>query len=134
MPRKQKNFSIEHQDFDEYAKQLFSLREEALPRTSRIIRRGALNIKKGAQRRVPQSHTLPYYARSISYDSGEEGLTAWAEIGPDKRRRQGPLGNLIEYGSPTSPPHPHMGPAGDEEEPKFAEQLQKLAYQLGGGR
>lgn len=130
MPRKKKTFSVEHKDLDVFAGKLLSNAQEAPARTAKVVKRGAFNIKKGAAQRAPQGPHLPYYAKSITYDTGEEGPLVWAEIGPDKRRRQGPLGNLLEYGSPTSPPHPHLGPAGDEEEPKFAAQLEKLAAKL----
>ncbi len=132
MPRKKKTFSVEHKDLDVFAEVLRSSAEDALPRAAKLVKRGALNIKKGAQRRAPTGPHVPYYSKSINYDTGEEGQLAWAEIGPDKHKRQGALGNLLEYGSATSPPHPHLGPAGEEEEPKFAAQMDKLAAKLAG--
>ncbi|MBB4072048.1 hypothetical protein [Canibacter oris] len=50
----------------------------------------------------------PLFPRSITYDL--KGLQAFgftvlsAEVGPDKTRPQGALGNLIEFGSINNPP------------------------------
>lgn len=50
----------------------------------------------------------PAFPHSITYDMvGFQGFGATvlqAEIGPDKGRRQGALGNLIEFGSRNNPP------------------------------
>lgn len=50
----------------------------------------------------------PAFPSSISYDisrfAGFGASVIQAEIGPDKSRRQGALGNLIEFGSRNNPP------------------------------
>jgi len=53
-----------------------------------------------------------------------------AEIGPDKLRRQGPLGNLLEYGSVHNAPHPHMIPAAEAEQPRFEQAMEDLSARL----
>jgi hypothetical protein len=101
-----------------------------------IVKRGAQNIKTDAQRRISPvvKRHAPAYPRAITYDTHETLKGAWAEIGPDKNKRQGALGNLFEFGSPTSPPHPHMGPAGEAEEPKLAKAMQDAAAKALGER
>ncbi|MFJ6293196.1 hypothetical protein ACIQJX_07530 [Streptomyces griseoviridis] len=71
-------------------------------------------VKRSAAERVSGRKYLPAYPSSITYtvSRGPEGPEA--EIGPDKGRPQGPLGNLIEYGSIHNAPIPHLGPALDE--------------------
>jgi HK97 gp10 family phage protein len=51
------------------------------------------------------------YPSSITFDVAEEGDRVSSEIGPDKERPQGALGNILEGGSSTSAPHPHVTPA-----------------------
>lgn len=98
------------------------------PATARaIVKRGAQQIKMDAQRRVTGLKHAPAYPRAITYDTHETLTSAWAEIGPDKDKRQGALGNLLEFGSPTSAPHPHMAPAAAAEEPKFAKAIEDAA-------
>lgn len=116
---------------------LISLYERAFagPEIGKVVTRGAFNIKKDwRQRWAGLSHAprLPY---AVSYDVEYlvAGQTVTAEIGPDKNKRQGALGNIIEFGSPTSAPHPGGLPALATEEPKFVEQLERVAVrQLGG--
>lgn len=54
------------------------------------------------------------YPDSIGYDftsfQGFGSTVLSCEIGPDKNRRQGALGNIVEYGSPTFAPR-HYGDA-----------------------
>ena len=48
-------------------------------------------------------------------------------VGPDKAKRQGALGNILEFGTRKNPPVPHLGPAAEAEEPRFASAMQELA-------
>lgn len=93
----------------------------------KVVARGALNIKTDAKRRVGQLAHAPAYPSSITYDTRLTPGGAVAEIGPDKAKRQGALGNLLEFGSVNNPPHPHMAPAGDAERPRFERALEDLA-------
>lgn len=70
-------------------------------------------VRDDARRRIADHRYLPAYPYSITYDTrvlpdGVEG-----EIGPDKDRPQGPLGNIVEYGTSKNAPLPHLGPALD---------------------
>jgi hypothetical protein len=93
----------------------------------KVVKRGANNIKKDAQRRISGHPHLPHYPRSINYDTAQTRNGATAEIGPDKSKRQGPLGNIIEYGTVKNAPIPHLGPALQAEEPRFVKALENLA-------
>lgn len=106
----------------------------AVAQARAIVKRGANNIKTDAQRRVGTMRHAPAYPRAISYETHETVNYAWAEIGPDKNKRQGALGNVIEFGSPHSAPHPHMAPAGDAERPKFERELELAAAKALGDR
>jgi hypothetical protein len=97
-----------------------------------VVAKGAVNIKKDAARRISGLKHAPAYPRSITYDLYQSLRGPSAIIGPDKSRRQGALGNLLEYGSIKNPPHPHMGPAGEAEEPRFAKALEDLAVKMLG--
>lgn len=91
-----------------------------------VVAKGSLNIKTDARRMAPRGPHTPHYRESISYDlaSGEGWVEG--EIGPVAGRRQRGLGNLLEYGSPNNPPHPHLEPALDLEEPRFVAAAQTL--------
>jgi hypothetical protein len=99
-----------------------------------VVQRGALNIKRGAQKRVAGIKSAPNYGRTITYDSHETPAGSWAEIGPETskqvgggvRRTPGNLGWLFEDGTPTSAPIPHMRPALEEEAPRFERALEAV--------
>ncbi|WP_329177810.1 hypothetical protein [Streptomyces sp. NBC_01477] len=74
----------------------------------------ARKVQQGARSRVRGHKYLPQYPSSITYDVRTTPVGVEAEIGPDKDRPQGALGNLIEYGSSKNAPIEHLGPALEE--------------------
>lgn len=96
------------------------------------IKRGAYNIKKDAFWRIQgvvaggrgYARAYPY---SISYDIYTAPTRVVAEIGPDKNKPQGALGNLLEFGSANNPPYPHLMPAARTEQPKAELAVTKAA-------
>lgn len=98
-----------------------------------VISKGALNIKNDARRNAPGDSHARHYPSSINYDLYDEPLGIMAEIGPVEGRRQWGLGNLLEYGSANNPPHPHLEPALDHEEPRFIRACENLAAGAVGG-
>ena len=82
-----------------------------------VVERGALNVKQkwAENARGSAGVHAPHYPDSISYDM--RGLDV--EVGPDKGAAQGPLGNLLEYGSSKNPPHWDGQRALDDEAPRF---------------
>lgn len=104
----------------------------AVEEARKVVAKGALNIKQDAQRRISGLAHAPAYPRSITYDSHETRLAAWAEIGPDKNKRQGALGNILEYGTIKNAPHPHMRPAAEAEQPRFGKAMEDLAVKALG--
>lgn len=91
-----------------------------------VVAKGALNIKTGTQRRWTGLSNAPALPRAVTYDTHLTPTGASAEIGPDKLKRQGDLGNLIEYGSVNNPPHPGLAPSLADEGPRFVKALEDL--------
>jgi hypothetical protein len=100
---------------------------DAMPAVRAVVQKGALNIKTNARERISGHPHAPAYPYSITYDTKVSGTSAEAEIGPDKSRRQGALGNILEYGTGNNAPIPHIRPAADEELPKFEKAMEDLA-------
>lgn len=104
---------------------------EVRQKAERVVSKGSLNIKQGAIRRVTGHAHLPQYPRSISYDIDARDAVISSEIGPDKDRPQGALGNIVEYGSLTHPaPIPHLGPELALEEPRFVRAIGDLGEEM----
>lgn len=94
---------------------------EAAQEMARVVTRGALNVKRGwaDNARSSSGRHAPHYPRSISYDVHPIPGGAHAEIGPDKGKTQGALGNLLEFGSVHNAPHNDGGRALADEDPRF---------------
>lgn len=92
-----------------------------------VVSKGSLNIKNEARREAPGTGAAKHYPTSINYDITEKDDEIVGEIGPVEGRRQWGLGNLLEYGSENNPPHPHLEPALDHEEPRFVKASENLA-------
>lgn len=118
---------------DEWIVQLDKAQSKALPEAEKVLSKGALNIKNSAIRRISGHPHSPAYPRSIGYDLYHLPGSARARIGPDKQRRQGALGNILEYGTVNNAPIPHLGPALTEEAPRFERALGDLGVDLLGG-
>lgn len=98
----------------------------------KVVARGALNIKNDARRRISGHPTLRRLPAAITYDTHETATGSWAEIGPDKDRPQGALGNVLEYGTIKNAPIPYMRPAGEAELPRFERALADLPEKVLG--
>lgn len=97
-----------------------------------VVRKGALNVKTDARRFASGLAHAPVYPYSIGYDivgDGRFGSIA-AEIGPDKAKPQGALGNILEYGTVNNAPFAHLGPALDIEGPRFEKALLDVAGEV----
>jgi hypothetical protein len=92
-----------------------------------VVKRGAMNVKQQAQALAPSGPHTPAYASSITFDTFAELGGFKAEIGPDKGRAQGALGNIFEYGTGDTPPIPHLGPALEAEADAFEDHMGKIA-------
>ena len=95
---------------------------------AKVVVKAAVNIKADARRRASGIAHAPAYPYSIGFDDVQVTRTyARTTVGPDKDKRQGALGNILEYGTVKNAPIPHLGPAAEAEEPRFAKAMDELA-------
>jgi len=99
----------------------------AMPAVRGVVQKGALNIKTDWRRAWSGHPHAPALPSAVTYDSKATATSASAEIGPDKHKRQGSLGNLFEYGSVHNAPIPGGAPAVAKELPRFERALEDLA-------
>lgn len=100
-----------------------------------VVSRGALNVKNGWRSNATASagRHAKLYPSSITYDMKPHPTGASAEIGPDKGLPQGPLGNLLEFGSVHNPPHMDGARALAAEEPAFVAHVAAIGATMGRG-
>lgn len=107
---------------------------EAIVGTRAIVAKGSLNIKNDARANVLASAPVhnAHAAYAITYDTQIGRTVVSGEIGYDKDRPGGSLGNLLEYGGggDRSPAHRDLGRAFDSELPRFEEALAVFAGKL----
>ena len=125
---------VETGDLSAWAGELGDAAGQVLPEARQGVIKGAIQSKRDAKRKVSKLAHARHYARSITDDMRQGGDWVESEIGPDKSRRQGALGNLIEFGSVNNSPIPHMAPATDAEKPRFDRALEDLGARLLEGR
>jgi hypothetical protein len=103
---------------------------KALSESAAVVGKGSLNIKRDWQARwkgLGHAPALPY---AIGYDVFYTIGAIRSEIGPDKGRRQGALGNLLEFGSVNNAPTPGGAPALAAEAPKTERAFEELGERL----
>lgn len=88
-----------------------------------VTEKAAVNIKKdwqAAWKGHPHFKALPF---AIGYDRTLSLTALEYVIGPDKDKRQGALGNIIEFGTVNNAPIPGGLPAQEKELPRLEAQL-----------
>ena len=83
----------------------------------------ARHVKDAWKGKLEGSETLPALPYAVTYDVDETNLfgvdVIRAEIGFDKSRTQGPVGNISEFGTPSTPPRGYGHAALEENQEDF---------------
>lgn len=95
-----------------------------------VVSRGALNIKRGLQEDASGHPRFPSFPASISYDTKSNRSEISAEIGPDKDKRQGALGNILYFGTSKNAATLDINGPLDREEPKFIQAIEDAIEDL----
>ncbi len=102
---------------------------EVTPAQARVaVRSVCENVKATWRENASGLAHARAYPFSIGYSTQERPFGADAEVGPDKDRAQGPLGNLLEYGSVNNAPGNHGGQALDRHQGELDGLLADLGF------
>ena len=126
--------SVQVDGLDQLVIDLERVVARALPETLAVGRKAAINIKRDWAQRWSGLAQAPRLAAAITDDVAVLPGAVTVEVGPDKGRAQGALGNLVEYGSVHNAPRPGGLPALAAEEPRVMQALEDLAGRLLDGR
>ena len=119
--------SATHDGFHELEHDLGTLPKDFPDKVKKVTARGAFNIKKDWRDRWSGHPHITGLARAVSYDVTARARDVEAEIGPDKAKPQGPLGNVIEFGGLKEAPIPAGMPALAAEEPRYVQAIADIA-------
>ena len=97
-----------------------------------VLKKGAQNIKDEMAADARGSTHFKGMAGSISYDSMYSIGTPRYEVGPDKDRRGGALGNIYYFGTSRGGGSGDLDKPMRSEEPRLARALGNLADEFGG--
>ena len=109
---------------DELVRDLTTSPARVQRKAAEVVRKGAVNVKNDAARLITGLAHAPFYPASITFDEKWHGTAIEAEVGPDKDRPQGALGNILEYGTANNAPLAHLGPALDLEGPRLEKAIE----------
>jgi hypothetical protein len=117
---------------NEFVLELDVATSRMLPEVEKVVGFGCNSIKKDwAAAWSSLGKHLPAISRSINYDVFILPGRIVGEVGPDLGRPQGPLGGIVEFGTPGhNAPHPGGAPALDKESPKFEAAMLALTFKL----
>lgn len=111
-------------ELQRFANDLGKIASKALPEVDAVLKKGAQNIKDDLIDGIPSGSSWRALKGAISYDSTYSIGHAKYEVGPDKARRGGALGNLWYFGGSRG------GGYGDLEGP-LAREAPNLERELG---
>lgn len=77
---------------------------DALPNVKKAVQVTANNVKTAWRGKLQGSSTLPALPYAVSYDVKADRGGVEGEVGFDKGKPQGPLGNISEFGTMNNPP------------------------------
>lgn len=104
-----------------------------LAKVDAVVEKGALNIKNVLVSDAESSGHYKHFSRAITYDRAYRPGEVRYEIGPDKFRQQGALGNILYFGTS------HNGPVLDieigmrSEGPAVVRNLEIVGKELASG-
>lgn len=126
------SFSIDASEARRLASDLGKIAGRAVKDVDAVLKKGAQNVKDEMVADARSSKHFKGMAGSISYDSMYSVGTPRYEVGPDKGRRGGALGNIYYFGTSRG------GGSGDlekplrSEAPRLERALLDLADEFGG--
>lgn len=138
--------SIDDSELRELAYDLGNVSQQVASKVEGVVKKGALNIKNTMRDDFKNSTHFDQVARTINFDVESDASGTEAEIGPDKYWRAARLANIAYFGTsvgvyrggPRWGQEVGRGPGKGggtvdvfnglrEEEPKFLENLRKVA-------
>ncbi|WIE54226.1 hypothetical protein [Curtobacterium sp. MCBD17_003] len=125
-------FTVDFHELNELAQALGEVASSAGPYVRAATETSAINVRDDWKSRASGMKGLAAYPGSIGYDfvgfQGFGSTVLSCEIGPDRNKKQGTFGGIVEYGAPHFAPR-HYGDQALEAESANFERLLDEALQ-----
>ena len=96
--------SFDYTDLTKLAVDIGAVPGDTSENVRTAVKVSSLNIKNAWKAKLQGSATLPALPNAVTFDMAESAAGVESEIGFDKGRKQGALGNISEYGTPKTAP------------------------------
>lgn len=106
----------------------------AVPEADAISKKAAQNIKDQMVAEAESSGSYKHFAAAITYDRAFGFGKIGYEVGPDKDRTQGALGNILYFGTSKNGPVLDIEAPMRAEAPRFEQAVGLMAERLIAGR
>lgn len=127
------SFTVDTSDLRQYGVNLGKVAASTLEDVDAVAKKGAQNIKDDLVSEAEASTHFRHMAGAISYDSKYGLGSVGYEIGPDKARRGGALGNIAYFGTSRGGGTLDIDGPLAREAPQFENEMAKLVDRLAGG-
>ena len=121
---------IDTSEFRALAADLGKASREVFKEAEKVTEKAAHNIKTTMADDAKSSGTYRHFAGSISYDRAMSVGQIGYEIGPDKDRTQGALGNILYFGTSKNAPVLDVEVGLRKEAPEFEKRIGEMAEGL----
>lgn len=121
---------IDTSEFRALAADLGKASREVFKEAEKVTEKAAHNIKTTMADDAKSSGTYRHFAGSISYDRAMSVGQIGYEIGPDKDRTQGALGNILYFGTSKNAPVLDVEVGLRKEAPEFEKRITDMAEGL----
>lgn len=121
---------IDTSEFRALAADLGKASREVFKEAEKVTEKAAHNIKTTMADDAKSSGTYRHFAGSISYDRAMSAGQIGYEIGPDKERMQGALGNILYFGTSKNAPVLDVEVGLRKEAPEFERRIGEMAEGL----
>jgi len=108
--------------------------DDAILEIDKVVERGALGMKKTMAEDAANSGHYKLFAASISYDRRYGFGSIAYDVGPDKDRPQGALGNILYFGTSNNDPELDIEVGMRSEGPPLERNLADVAERLASRR
>lgn len=124
------SFEFDTSEVDKLSADLGKVAGRSIPPLITSVEKSAAAVQRGMRSEAAGHAHFPHFPNSITHDVKVQVGRIEAEIGPDKGLTQGPLGNILYFGTSKNGPVLNINGPLDTEAPRFQKAVEDAAGKL----